>query len=167
VLPHRPIANIKGEAMKKLIILFFCLALITPLVGQTIYFVKEDGNDGNAGTNWATAFAALQKALDSADSLDQIWVAAGTYYPTSDFRMKNGVTIYGGFPSTGNPTMTGRDWETYETILSGKGGSVFYHPAGLGLDSTAVLDGLTITGGSACGSDPGVGKRYTKTMCKV
>jgi parallel beta helix pectate lyase-like protein len=72
----------------------------------------------------------LQAGLDDADPNDEIWVAAGTYYPTYDyelgigdrgkhFRMKNRVAIYGGFPATGDPGWIDRDPNTYETILSG------------------------------------------------
>ena len=71
--------------MRPYLVIIALFILNSQLFSQgTIYFVKEDGNDNNAGTSWATAFATLQKALDSADSLDQIWVAAGTYHPTSD-----------------------------------------------------------------------------------
>jgi predicted outer membrane repeat protein len=55
-----------------------------------------------------------------------------------------------------------RDWTANVTILSGDVGTagdpydnsyhVFYHPAELALDASAVLDGFTVTGGYANGS---------------
>ncbi len=84
------------------------------------------------------------------------------------FQMKNNVEIYGGFP-VGGSDFVGRDPNQFETILSGdllkddnpatrvwelpddptradNCWNVFYHPDGLGLDNSAVLDGFTITG---------------------
>jgi parallel beta-helix repeat protein len=85
------------------------------------------------------------------------------------FRMIQGVAIYGGFAGT-ETQLSQRNWSTNVTIMSGDlngddviTGSgqtlsiinmsencycVFYHPAGLGLTGTAVLDGFKITGGS-------------------
>jgi parallel beta-helix repeat protein len=82
--------------------------------------------------------------------------------------MKNGVAIYGSFDNTGDPVMADRDPNQYETILSGDIGvlddptdncyHVFYHLQGTDLDETAILDGFTITGGSASGprQSPGI-----------
>ena len=80
---------------------------------------------------------------------------------TAHFAMKNDVAIYGGFAGTEDPasfSLAERDFANNETILSGDLGvdpvsynhlsayHVFYHP-NLALDATAVLDGVTISGG--------------------
>lgn len=59
---------------------------------------------------------------------DQIWVAEGTYYPTTEvggsgtqyysFRLKNGVEIMGGFNGT-ETSLNQRDPKVNRTILSG------------------------------------------------
>jgi parallel beta-helix repeat protein len=95
---------------------------------------------------------------------------------TATFQMINGVAIYGGFPPGGD-TFANRDPNMHETILSGdlSGNDnpstpaedllndpcrtdncyhVFYHPEGTNLDTTAILDGFTVTAGNADESYP-------------
>ena len=109
-------------------------------------------------------------------------MAAEIYKPTEEhgdsgaryksFQMQNGVRIYGGFPPTGNPTWAARNCDKYETILSGDLNGddnpndfpnilyndncyhVFFHTEELALNSTAVLDGFTLTGAYANGYNP-------------
>ncbi|WP_284141611.1 GLUG motif-containing protein [Virgibacillus sp. LDC-1] len=133
-----------------------------------IIYVKE-GSSGH-GVSWADAFGTLQEALNIATAGDEIWIAEGTYVPTKaldendertkTFQMKNDVTIYGGFPANGNPTMSERDPKVYETILNGeyepseRAYHVFNHRYSQStLDDTAVLDGVTITKGFADGQN--------------
>jgi hypothetical protein len=150
---------------------------------DTVIFVNESAEGSKNGTNWENAFTELQPALDAAVDGDQIWVAAGKYKPTSvhgiitmedvydidefnrylHFRMKNGVEIYGGFAGT-ETELSQRDFQTQETILSCDLGEIdeqydncfhiFYHPAGLDLDETAVLDGFLMEGGYADDVEP-------------
>lgn len=140
---------------------------------MTIYVKAVNAGTIN-GKSWENSYIDLQTALAVSVSGDEIWVAKGTYYPhTSNvpgdmasrfesFQMKNGVSIFGGF--TGDESeLNQRDIQANKTILSGDIGivddysdnlyHVFFHPEGINLDSTAVLDGFTITGGNADGSD--------------
>ena len=136
----------------------------SPTVAQTqstTLFVKQ----GEAGDcySWDTA-CDLQAALALAEAGDQVWVAAGTYKPTTDtdrtvtFLLESGVAIYGGFPDTGEPTWAQRDWEANLTTLSGDIGTEavntdnsFHVVTGSGVDTTAILDGFTITAANANG----------------
>jgi len=92
---------------------------------------------------------------------DQVWVAAGTYKPTTttnrgiSFSLKNGVAVYGGFNGT-ETLLSQRNWVANVTILSGDIGTPgddsdnSYHVVyNSGVNSTAVLDGFTITKGQA------------------
>ncbi len=143
----------------------------------TVIYVKVSATGLNNGTSWANAYKSLQVALAHAVSGQQIWVAKGTYKPsarpvwTSDprgvaFSLISGVAIYGGFAGT-ETLLSQRNWMTNVTILSGDVGKVgdasdnaydvlLNGLNSLGVNSTAVLDGFTITGGQAnCGCWPG------------
>lgn len=151
----------------RVVAIWAALLLVSPSFANT-YHVKVDGNDSNDGTSWATAFATLQNALSVSVDGDQIWVAEGTYYPTSgadrgvSFVMKSGVSIYGGFAGSGNPGFGDRNWQTHVTTLSGDIGTPndqsdnSYHIIlnnNNGLTASALIDGFTVSGGYAIGSD--------------
>ena len=148
---------------------------------SSVLFVNDDASGSNNGSSWEDAFTSLQSALDVAVSGNEIWVAKGTYTPSAQvggtgsryaaFQMKNNVKIYGGFAGT-ETAVSQRDYFTNETILSGDingddvvsgaGASLsfsnneensyhlFYHDKS-GVNSSAVLDGFTISGGNANG----------------
>lgn len=147
------------------------LLVTSPGLAQTIRYVRQGGS-GN-GTSWAAASGDIQKMID-VSGVNEVWVAQGTYKPatgnnpdrTIGFVMKNGVTIYGGFPATGNPSQTDRKPTVYTTILSGdidNDGSLAnnsYHVVFNrlnNLDNTAILDGFTVTAGNASDSSPTTG----------
>jgi len=104
----------------------------------------------------------------------------GIYQPpcerTATFQLISGVTVQGGYAGFGQPDPNARDIELYETILSGdlrgndaqpedfewqhifdftsdpnRAENSYSVVTGSGTDSTAVLDGFTITGGNANG----------------
>ena len=90
----------------------------------TVYYVDESVSGGNgSGDSWTNAYTTLQDALGVVSD-GEIWVAAGTYYPTTGtvrtitFRLKNCVSIYGGFNAT-ETTRDARDWKSNVTTLSG------------------------------------------------
>jgi hypothetical protein len=147
--------------VKKIVLLTaLCLAFVHLNAQAQIRFVKA-GSHGN-GESWATAYGDLQQALLHAKPGQQIWVAAGTYYPTSTnnrtiaFVIPNEVQVYGGF--AGNETdFAQRNWEKNLTILSGEIGTndpsdnsytVVYTER---VSSSTIIDGFAITGGTANG----------------
>ena len=126
-----------------------------------VIYVKANAASGGDGTSWANALNSLQSALSLATSGDQIWVAAGIYYPSdtmnqsASFSLINGVGIYGGFTGT-EILLSQRNPKLNVTILSGDLGVAAdfsdnsYHVVnGSNTNSTAVLDGFTISGGNA------------------
>lgn len=151
-------------------IILCALAAVSP--AQTIVYVDRDATGPtHDGTSWCTAFLDLQPTLLAALPNTEIRVADGRYRPAASARntsfvLKSGVTIYGGFAGCGavNPDL--RDLTLHETILSGdlfgNDGPNFTNRAensyavvrGDGADATALLDGFTISGGNANGTNP-------------
>lgn len=106
-----------------------CIGLLFQSFGAIIY-VNSSANGSNDGSSWANAHTnlseALQQAANNASSVDSLYIAAGTYYPSVDtsagyatFVCPPQAALFGGFPATGNPTLADRDWVAYPTILEG------------------------------------------------
>ncbi|MCU7549933.1 T9SS type A sorting domain-containing protein [Chitinophagaceae bacterium LB-8] len=154
----------------KSIIIALCLLFCLHTFSQAIYYVNDNATGANNGSSWTNAFTKLQDALAVAVSGDQIWVAAGIYYPdegggltnndrTHSFHLKNGVALYGGFVGT-ETLLNTRNWQTNVTTLSGdisqdvngnNANNSFHVVQSASVGNTAVLDGFTITGGNANG----------------
>jgi hypothetical protein len=133
---------------------------------DSVIYVDADATGGSGGSSWTNAFTELPDALALAPScpnVNQIWVAEGTYRPTvgtersATFQMQSGLGIYGGFAGT-ETARDQRSASAHLTTLSGDIGTPgnvsdnSYHVVtGSGTDSTAALDGFTVTAGNADG----------------
>ena len=123
-----------------------------PEDGST-YYVRTTGSNDNDGKSWATAFKTLTYALSQAkaNSVKNIWIAAGTYKETSTVNMVAGVNVYGGFKAYGTPGKREGERDisnldaTYQTILDGGGKKrvVF----GNNITAATLWEGLTIQNG--------------------
>jgi hypothetical protein len=112
--------------------------------------------------------------INASSADDAVWVAAGVYKPNSPindhtntainltsristFTMKSGVKLYGGFPDSGTPSFAERDFEAFETRLSGDIGVIdsnadnCFHVCFFPDTDGALLDGFTVIGGHANG----------------
>ena len=132
-----------------------------------IVYVNTAATGTNTGTSWTNAFTDLQTALTTVKNcaaLTTIYVAEGTYYPTSgtdrtiSFKIIYDVNIYGGFsPTNGAVDLATRNATTYKTSLSGNIGntsiatdnslSVLQMNYNSSSNIDVILDGLTITEG--------------------
>lgn len=153
--------------MKQMI--FVLLLLLSHFSFAVIRYVTPSGAGLQDGTSWANAFrgTSLQTAINASAPGDEVWVAAGTYFTTATnnreiyFSLRNGVAIYGSF--TGTETLLSQRIFTcgYSTILSGEIGlagnadNSYHVVSNSSLNSTAILDGFTITGGNANFDIPG------------
>lgn len=149
------------------ILVFLILSIFSFQLQSQIIYVKEGGVGG--GTSWGDATGDLRAAILGAASGEEVWVAEGTYYPGAaqgdEFRLKNGVTVYGGFPDVGNPNMGDRNPTVNITTMSGDidgdglDADNTYHVvyASGTINNTAILDGFTITGGYADSENDGGG----------
>ncbi|OGV65959.1 MAG: hypothetical protein A3K19_03405 [Lentisphaerae bacterium RIFOXYB12_FULL_65_16] len=130
-----------------------------------VHYVKYNAAGNNDGSSWTHAFTDLKNALAMAQRNNQVWVAAGTYKPSTDrrearaatFALGTDVRVFGGFVGTETQSSQ-RNPGVNLTVLSGDIGTVgddadnAYHIVTGG--SGAILDGFTITGGNANGTAP-------------
>lgn len=134
-------------------------------------FVKPVATGTGSGLSWENASDDLQAMIDASSVGGEVWVAAGTYIPTSlpglaespdgryvSFVLKSGVGVYGGF--AGNETKrSDRNISANETILSGDAGiannntdNAYHVVLSLQNIGNTILDGFTIKDGHAGGS---------------
>ncbi|HOW73879.1 MAG TPA: SUMF1/EgtB/PvdO family nonheme iron enzyme [Phycisphaerae bacterium] len=145
--------------------------------GKIVYVNASVSGGANTGGDWPNAYVHLASALVDAQAGDEIWVAQGKYMPdggrtppggthvpgngdpAATFELKSGIRMYGGF-SGAEMNLSDRDVSTYPTTLSGdlneNDGANFADNdensycvvTGDFLDSSSVLDGVTVTGGN-------------------
>lgn len=98
-------------------------------IGSNVIFVNDNAIGANDGSTWNNAFTSLQPALAAATAGDEIWVAQGTYRPTTtldrniSFVLKADVSIYGSFPDNGGCTLNDR-LPFFASVLSGNIGNL-------------------------------------------
>jgi predicted outer membrane repeat protein len=129
-----------------------------------LYVHPEAEGPNNGSSTWEYAFTDLQDALLHSIELPppvDIWVAAGTYMPTTgdnpsiSFQLVDGVSLFGGFAGM-ESTFYDRDVTGNPTTLSGDLGipgdlsdNSHHVVVSNNNDRSAVLDGFTITRGNA------------------
>ena len=151
--------------MKALLFLALAIAASGRLAPGQVIHVDDTATGANDGTSWQDAFTDLQSALAVAAYTDQVWVARGTYKPTSTLdrtaTFEVDCQVYGGFDGT-EASLDERAGLFDETILTGdllwddgpgfaNRGENSLHVAYVPtfLFHTIVLDGFTVRGGNA------------------
>ena len=126
-----------------------------------VYVNQANVNPTQDGLTWATAYSNLQSALVAPPTKAEIWVAQGTYKPTTtltktiSFNIPSSIMLFGGFVGT-EVMQIQRNFVTNLTILSGEIGvtttisdNSFHVVTFVGVSNTTILDGFTITAGNA------------------
>jgi len=124
-------------------------------------FVNQYASGIDDGSSWQDARTNLYAALVASQPGDSVWVAQGTYYPTSDgtnynefFTLKNGVQLIGGFAGV-ETSASQANWRRHPTYLNGNIGNPNDWRDNsrqiliAAYATNAVLDGFNIVNGSA------------------
>ena len=155
---------LSGKSISYVIYLLVALFISGKAVA-TVRYVKPVASGLGNGSSWANASSDLQLMINNSSINDEVWVAAGTYYPirradatgsittgnrNNAFVLKNRAKIYGGF-SGSEIALSERDYLANVTILSGDIGTLVtktdncYHVViSAGNISTTQLDGFSI-----------------------
>ena len=65
------------------------------VTAENVYYVSQDGDDANDGTNLNLAFATIKHACETVTGPAVIFVKTGTYYEQLPIKVPAGVSIYG------------------------------------------------------------------------
>ena len=87
--------------MKKTIVTVFICLFALYSSGQTRRYVNQAAIGLDDGTSWENAYSNLQTAISACAVGDTLWIASGTYIPSTldrdvSFEV-DGITLYGGF----------------------------------------------------------------------
>ncbi len=142
------------------------LMCVGALQAQTVVYANAGAPSEGDGTSWASPHkylaAALSNAAAKADAGQtvHVWIAAGTYLPdqsvsnpaggadaSATFLLHNRVSLYGGFLG-GETSLDQRDPATNIAKLTGTSdfyGGAYHVVTAMGVDSTAMVDGLHLS----------------------
>ena len=142
-----------GRRRGRSLVLLMAAAVIN-VVGAATYYVSPDGDDGNAGTSWATALKTPNAGFAKVNS------SKG-----STLIISNGV-----YQMTGAIGCTGGSTEAQRTIVKGFSGNpddVIFDAGGahecLRLASRITVSGITLSNGVNKASCVGAGIRFADT----
>lgn len=162
-----------AAALNRALILALGFLFALPVAQADVVYVDAGAAGANDGSSWCDAFVSLQDALQSLDGATdyEVRVADGIYTPAptggarlTSFALRNGLSITGGYAGCGAPDPNVNDPVLYESVLSGDldqnddqdifSDNTYHIVTGNGVDGTAVLQGVTISGAMADGGNP-------------
>ncbi|MEO6097234.1 MAG: Ig-like domain-containing protein [Fibrobacteria bacterium] len=116
-----------------------------------VVFVRKEATGNGNGTSWTDAYSELRFAMNSVGGStdgNSIWVSGGNYEVEKEGvgnpLLASGVSMYGGFPTTGNPvSLSARNFITFRTTVTNSPLSPLIPLQIFG--GTATVDGFTLT----------------------
>jgi hypothetical protein len=129
---------------------------------SNVYLVDASASGANDGSSWGNAFTGVQSAIDAAlasgGTKDEVWVKAGTYHPTKSRTMTSGsttitvktfdvngnVSVFGGFAGTETARSQRDISANVTTLAAATSGAEPLQLARIG--GNARIDGFTLTG---------------------
>ncbi|MBK8808491.1 MAG: hypothetical protein IPO21_18405 [Bacteroidales bacterium] len=130
-----------------------------------IVYIKKSWTGNGDGTSWQNASDELQLAIDNAaklvtDTVLQIWVERGLYYPANTMSVglsvHKSVELYGGFVGW-ESQIDERDLEYNKTVLSADIGEPFVQEDNikvvLSVSAASIIDGFSLIYGKDRGAD--------------
>jgi len=143
-----------------------CAIALGANAAAAVWYVDADNTGSQTGSSWTTAFRTIQPAINAAADAGggDVWVAEGVYNEartstphggglnTGSLMLKPNVDVYGGFAGT-ETSLGQRDPGVHVAVVDGassRNGAPAYHVIVAAAGS--LLDGFTITGGSATGA---------------
>lgn len=159
--------------MKRKLLFILTFISLGFLANAKIVYVNAIASGNNNGASWTDAYTDLNNYLSNfQQSYDTVYIAEGTYKPALSslgypcFVFTHHLFVYGGFPNTGNPIWSDRDWVAHPTIfdgdLNGDDDLTFSTRSDnakriIVTDTYYVLDGFTIQNGGDDSGAPGAG----------
>ncbi len=148
---------------------------VADLCEINVLFIDSSGPTDGDGSSWGRPYHFLETGLAHARMsngiVHEIRLAGGTYRPARrtipnhprsvTFELVNGVALRGGYAGASAVDPDVRDFVLYETVLSGDlngddapgfvnyGENAYHVVTGYQLNDATVLEGVTVSGGSA------------------
>lgn len=128
--------------------------VVTAFTGSRIY-VDVNATGLETGLNWDDGFRSLETAVRVSEgfAVNEIWAGDGVYPETVVFH--SGLGLYGGFDGT-ESTIEDRDLDHTISVIDGStamAGEPAYHVVTMNAVTDCILNGFTITGGNASGTE--------------
>jgi len=142
--------GVSGPILIALFLASFSTTIAFAAIPLNVAVVDREATGAGNGSSWADAFPSLQPAIEAAfasPSIDEVWVADGTY--AGNIVLRSGVAVYGGFAGGEEQRAEADPAQNRAVITPAQTGSVVLMPSVV----NARLEGVTVAGGRGSGAN--------------